>query len=81
MKFITILYGILFVLIFITSILFVLFGQITVRKLRKNPETKDYLGVEYISGMDIVNVAQTFLIPKWFHDKAKDLPYRFSANS
>ncbi len=42
----------------------VLFGQITVRKLRKNPNTKGKLGVEFASGWDIFNVAQALALPK-----------------
>lgn len=45
-------------------ILFVLFGQVTVRKLRKNPQTKHELGVEFVSGWDIINVAQALAMPK-----------------
>ncbi|NOY73790.1 MAG: hypothetical protein GXP14_15735 [Gammaproteobacteria bacterium] len=45
-------------------ILFVLFGQITVRRLRKNPETKDSLGINLASGWDILNVAQALTLPK-----------------
>lgn len=51
------------VLGFVVCILYVLFGQITVRKLRKNPETKDSLGLEYVSGWDIINVAQALAFP------------------
>jgi hypothetical protein len=47
----------------IAWILFVIFGQVTVRKLRKNPETKDALGIEFISGWDIFNVAQALALP------------------
>ncbi len=46
----TIIVGIIIILTFITCILFVLFGQITVRKLRKNPETKNHLGVQFVHG-------------------------------
>ena len=45
-------------------IFFVLFGQITVRKLRKNEKTKDALGLEFTSGWDILNVAQALSLPK-----------------
>ncbi len=48
----------------ITCILFVIFGQITVRKLRKNPETKQALGIEFASGWNILNVAQALALPK-----------------
>jgi hypothetical protein len=50
--------------IIIALILQVVFGQITVRRLRKNPETKHKLGMEYVSGMDIVGVAQVLSWPK-----------------
>jgi hypothetical protein len=45
-------------------IFYVVFGQITVKKLRKNPDTKDALGVEFASGWDIYNVAQALSLPK-----------------
>ncbi|WP_193049948.1 hypothetical protein [Pseudoalteromonas undina] len=48
----------------ISGILYVAFGQMTVRKLRKNPKTKDILGLEVISGWDIINVAQAFSLPR-----------------
>lgn len=48
----------------ITGILYVLFGQVTVRKLRKNTETKDYLGLELSSGWDILNVASAICRPR-----------------
>ncbi len=53
----------------ITMILYVLFGQVTVRKLRKNLKTKDILGVEFASGWDIINVAQARSIPKSWAQK------------
>ncbi len=49
---------------FIGCILFVIFGQITVRKLRKNPETKYSLGIGFASGWDILNVAGALALPK-----------------
>ena len=49
---------------FLALIIYVIFGQVTVRKLRKNPETKDALGVEFASGWDIINVAQALSIPR-----------------
>lgn len=57
------------VLGFIACILYVLFGQITVRKLRKNPETKNALGIEHVSGWDIINVAQALAFPKILSQK------------
>ena len=56
--------AILIIASIIAGILFVAFGQITVRKLRKKPKTKDSLGLEFISGWDIINVAQVFSFPR-----------------
>ena len=58
------LFAILAAAAFIGCILFVIFGQITVRKLRKNPETKYSLGIEFASGWDILNVAGALALPK-----------------
>ncbi len=55
--------------IFITCILYVAFGQITVRKLRKDPKTKDVLGIGLISGWDIINVADALSLPKSWSKK------------
>lgn len=63
MALITILVGIMIAMSFIVMVLFVLFGQITVRKLRKNSETKNELGFEFASGWDILNVAQALALP------------------
>ena len=54
---------------FFSWILFVVFGQLTVRKLRKNPALKGKLGFEFVSGYDILNVASALTAPKWFRDK------------
>ncbi len=48
----------------LAAILYVVFGQVTVRKLRKNPNTKDALGIEFASGWDILNAAQALAFPK-----------------
>ncbi|GAA3916869.1 hypothetical protein [Litoribacillus peritrichatus] len=61
-------------LMFISGILYVLFGQVTVRKLRKNPKTKDALGLEFVSGWDIINVAQTLAFPKSWTNKLEHSP-------
>ena len=55
----------------IVCILFVAFGQITVRKLRKNPVTKESLGIEFTSGWDIFHVAQALSLPKSLTDRFK----------
>lgn len=48
----------------IACVLYVIFGQVTVRPLRKNPKTRESLGLEFISGWDIINVAQALAMPK-----------------
>lgn len=64
--------GVLIAVVFISMVLFVLFGQITVRKLRKNPETKNELGMEFVSGWDIINVAQALAIPAFVTRKFRN---------
>lgn len=61
-------------LLFIAAVLFVLFGQLTVRKLRKNTETKNRLGVKFASGWDILNVAQALALPKSITQKLAKSP-------
>ncbi len=60
--------------IFIALILYVIFGQVTVRKLRNNPATKEKLGIEFASGWDILNVAQAISLPRFITDKLKQSP-------
>ncbi|MCL7421812.1 MAG: hypothetical protein M8364_12995 [Methylobacter sp.] len=60
-------------------ILYVLFGQLTVRKLRKNPAMKGKLGLELVSGYDIFNVASALSAPKWFRDRASRSTLSFLA--
>lgn len=74
MELITIIVGVLICMAFVTMVLFVLFGQVTVRKLRKNPSTKDELGVEFMSGWDIINVAQALAFPKSWSRKLERSP-------
>jgi hypothetical protein len=53
-------------------ILLVVLGQKTVRKLRKNPETKNALGIEFLlGGGDIVNVSFAFGIPRRLNRKVR----------
>ena len=47
----------------LACVLFLIFGQITVRKLRKNPEVRDSLGLEFFSGWDIFNAAMVLALP------------------
>ena len=57
-------FSIIFLTMIVNLILFVFFGQKTVRKLRKNSATKDALGIEFFSGYDIVNVMAALALPK-----------------
>jgi len=59
---------------FLACIFYVVFGQVTVRKLRKNPNTKDKLGFELVSGWDIIKVAQSLSLPRFMTDKFKQSP-------
>lgn len=61
----------------ISGILLVIFGQLTVRKLRKNPDMKHVLGMELISGWDILNVAQALAIPKSWMKKLENSSLSF----
>ena len=71
-----------FIFMFLSCILYVIFGQVTVRKLRKNPKTKDQLGVEFASGWDIINVAQALAIPRSWSRKLESSPLSsLNANS
>ena len=74
--------GFVAIFMFISCILYVLFGQLTVRKLRKNQKTKDALGLEYASGWDIINVAQALALPKSWSRVLENSPLSFMhANS
>jgi hypothetical protein len=63
--------------LFVAMILWVVFGQVSVRKLRKNPETKDHLGVELYSGWDIINVAHALSWPSSFLRRVGNGPLSF----
>ena len=52
-------------LIFIAVILFIIFGQVTVKKLSKNSATQNKQGLEFVSGRDIINVALTLAMPEF----------------
>lgn len=77
MNIITILVGIMIAASMVSGFLYVAFGQITVRKLRKNPKTKDLLGLEYVSGWDIINVAQAFSLPRSWARKIEKSKFSF----
>lgn len=54
----------------IVGVLYVAFGEVTVRRLRKIQEVKDVLGLDLVGGMDIVNVAMALSMPRSFNRKA-----------
>lgn len=64
-------FGIILLIMVIDLILFVFFGQKTVRKLRKNPATKDALGIELMSGWDILHVMDALALPRWLTSKVR----------
>lgn len=68
-----------FILFFLAMILFVVVGQVTVRRLRKNPEIKKSLGMEFSSGWDILNVAGALSRPAWFSKMMRSSPLSFMA--
>ena len=47
------------------------------RKLRKHPETKDVHGVEFVSGGDSFNVAQSLALPQFIINKLKQSPISY----
>jgi hypothetical protein len=57
------LFGLILAWMMVGLIIFVVFGQKTVRKLRKNPATKGSLGIVLISGWDILNVMSALALP------------------
>lgn len=65
----------------LTMISFVVFGQITVRKLRKKPEMKGLLGVEFANGWDILNVAKAISLPRGLTRRLEKNAPLFFANS
>lgn len=69
--------GFVAIFVFIACILYVVFGQVTVRKLRKNSKTKDALGLECVSGWDIINVAQVFAFPRSWVSKVENSKFSF----
>ena len=58
--------GIAFAVLLIAWILYLIFGQITVRKLERDAEVKARLGFEVISGWWIFNVAEALVLPESF---------------
>jgi hypothetical protein len=66
-----------FVALLVAGILYVVFGQVTVRRLRSNPATRHRLGMEFMHGGDIGNVAQALGWPRWIQERAERGGLRF----
>ena len=49
--------------------------------LKKHPETRDKLCIEFVSGMDIVGVAQALSLPKSFALRSSKRPFSLLANA
>lgn len=59
------LFGGVFLLSFLLwGSLLVVFGEVTVRRLRRDPATRGHLGYEFLPGWDIVNVAVALSWPR-----------------
>lgn len=56
--------GINAIFVLLGLVLYVVFGQVTVKRLRKNPVTKKALGLEFASGWDVINAAQALSLPR-----------------
>lgn len=54
-----------------SCLLWVIFAWVTMRKLRKNPDIKNNLGMELISGYDAFNVAHALVFDKYRNKKVK----------
>ena len=59
------------------GILLVILGQVTVRKLRRNPATRNYLGMEYLPGWDILNVSIALARPRRWAELVENGPLGF----
>ena len=64
-------------IIVLSAVFFLLFSWITVRKLKKNTETKNLLGFEFVSGWNILNAAQALSLPRFITNKLKHSPASF----
>ena len=67
----TIFFVIILLAMIVDLFLFIFFGQKTVRKLRNNPAIKDSLGIEFISGWDIIHVEDALALPEWLNRKVR----------
>jgi len=70
-------FGIIFLIMFLDMFLLLAFASITVRKLKKNPATKDFLGFEIYSGFNIFGIAQALSWPRTITKKTDSSKFSF----
>jgi len=76
------LFSIIWAVMFLDMFLLLIFASTTVRKLKKNPATKDALGFEFVSGYRIFTIAQALAWPQIITRKIQNKPLSFlHANS
>lgn len=63
--------------ILVAWIIFLVFAQVSVRRLEKHPETKDALGMELVSGWRIFNIAEALVLPMSFFKRIEGGPLFF----
>jgi len=56
----------------IAWVLLLILGLSTMRKLKKNPRTRDQLGINLIWGWQTINVAQAVTLPRSWMQKLRD---------
>jgi hypothetical protein len=63
--------------LFMAMLTFLLFGQITLRRLRKNKKVKKLLGFDFVNGVDIFIVAFVLSIPRSWGRRIDSGPLSF----
>lgn len=58
----------------VNLVLFVVFGEVTVRRLRKLPDGPGRLGIEFISGGDIINASLALSRSSWLTRRLEASP-------
>jgi len=71
------LFSIIWAIMFLDMFLLLIFASTTVRKLKKNPVTRDSLGFEYVNGYRIFTIAQTLSWPQSISNKIQNKPLSF----
>lgn len=52
-------------------LLYLIFAQVTVRRLEKDPAVREQMGFEAISGWRVFNVAEALVLPRSFFEMAR----------